>query len=383
MKNLTLLLPLLLPIGTLAESFNTKGFSAPESPDEEVLMRTAINLSEYSLKKTSTLSSSKSDKNGDKDCPDKKQEIETPPPQQEAICFCELTEEEKKRLPFIGKIEAVEYDLITGNDNLLHGGLRLWDKWLPYDGDDRGRTFSIGGNYSLIGSEGELKIGLHSTGFGNLATQDGFKYDPEKKRYLNFLERDTFSLRADKYFNQTENSKNRLIGELHLDYFNDEGLGAQSFQKAWHKGFEGLGMIQYSYRDHMKPKAEVSAFIGFGKDYELDISRFKCQFKAEAKVGISTMSGNPFLASGAVSSKFSHRDIPWLAVTLWAQESKDLFGRESSQGAKINFPIKGKSVVVSPFIGVEKHRSHLDKTYASDPKKASELYHVIGISIRY
>lgn len=360
-----------------AEGLNSHNFSAPVSPDDEILLRTAINVSDYSMNKLNAVDDSK------KDCTEKDPTVEVEKQTQEAFCFCELTEEEAKRLPFIGEFKGVEYDLVSGNDNLLHGLVRQWDPWLPYDGDDRGRTFSIGNDFTIFGDEGELKIGLHSTGFGRLTKVDGKNWSSDGKRYLEFLERDTLSLRADKYFYQKEDSKFRLIGELKLDHFNDEGNGARYFQEKWHEALEDMGTIQYKYRDHMKPMTEATVSIGVGRDFDFDLSRFKCQFRSEVQVGLSTYDPNPIVAKGRLSTKITHRDVPWMAVSLWAQEAKDLMGRESEKGLVVSFPIKGKNVTVTPYFGVEKHKSSLDRSYASDQKKASEIYHVLGISVRY
>lgn len=371
-------LPLILFLFSLnAEELKVNTFSLPVAPSEEILLRNALNLSEYSISQIADSSLSQ------KDCTEKDPVAAKTPAKEEAFCFCELTDEEIKRLPFIGEFKAIEYDLVTGNDNFLHGIARHWDKWLEYDGDDRGRTFGIGNDFSILGSEGELKIGLHSTGFGRLSQVDGKYWSPDNKRYLEFLERDTFSLRADKFLFQKENSKIRLIGELKLDHFNDEGDGARLFQEKWHQASEKFGIIQYKYKDHLKPMTETTISVGIGRDFDLDVARFKCQFRSEVQLGLSTYNQSPLVAKGRLSSKITHQDIPWMAVSLWAQEAKDLMGHESSQGLNVSFPIKGKNVTVTPYFGVEKHKSSLDRSYASDQNKASELYHVLGVTIRY
>lgn len=367
---------------TLTTNINAEGlkyqtFSTPIAPDENTLLRTAIGVSDYSLSRLKNVNPP------EKDCSEKQVQITPPKEMNEAFCFCELTDEEIKKFPFIGEFKAIDYDLVSGNDNLLHGIMRRSDAWLPYDGDDKGRTFSIGNDFTILGSEGELKLGLHTTGFGKLTTVNGQKWSPDSKRYLEFIERDTLSIRADKYLHQKENSKYRLFGEFKLDHFNDEANGARYFQEKWHYAFRDLGMVQYKYLNHMKPMTEATASIGIGRDIDFDLSRFKCQFRSEVQVGLSTYDPNPIVAKGRVSAKVTHGDIPWIAVSLWAQEAKDLLGRESGKGLIVSFPIKGKNVTITPYFGVEKHKSTLDRSFASDPKKSSEAYHVLGISVRY
>ena len=254
----------------------------------------------------------------------------------EAICFCDLSSEEIKELeiPLIGHVRSQEFGLRTGNDNFLHGAIRMTDL-IKYDGNDLGRTFDLGLKYRLTGTKGELTLGLDSTGYGRNAIEyesisltrgligyfhDGMFVRPVLK--MEFMEEDRLSLRYDRFFpDQSSPSQNsssngpllnrtRVFTELALTHQNDHGPLAQNIQAQWHQYFADRGFNVYDYRDFMKSKNSWSAFIGVGRDVSADLGRWRCQLKTEAQVGYDSKKSVGLSASAKAELTASHQKIP-------------------------------------------------------------------------
>lgn len=312
----------------------------------------------------------------------------------ELFCVCELDSlkdtnvpEKKRRLgEVLGDYVESELTLTSGNDNFLHGGLTAAGG-AAYDGDDRGRTFGGGVDYSLTGTEGELKISLDSTGFGKFAPQNGSKRAPDGSYYLNFRERNTAAVRLDKNFSYGDKSKTYLISELKLSNETDEGSLSRAAQENWHRSMKNNGAfnaIQYKYVKEEDSQYAISAVMGVGKKWVTDLGNWKCQTALEAKGGMSVQLSGKVSPEASVyaSGKISHNSLPWLALSTWIQASGGFQGKATEAGIMISAEKKIGAVTVKPFIGAAKYNSSIDRRFASDAK-TNEVYHVLGVTIKY
>ncbi len=371
-----------------------KSFRAPNTAD---LIDTGLSLSKEAIKTTSAPKSDDCDK--DKTPPPKavKALVKIPKKkikEKEYICECQIPKgfvletDEDKTVSFLGKIVDEEYSLITGNDNFLHGGYRQLasDK----SGDDRGRTFSIGTHYKLVGEKGELRINLDSVGFSRL-----YQTAPGSERYFinengdlyqDFLERDTLDISLRKKFE--EDAQKYLILGGELEHNTDEGMFAQAIQDQWHSAWNGADMVQYENIDHMENKTYLKAYGGVGKEWLKDLGNWKCKATAESTIKVSTEGfGKTELgvrADAQISSGTSlgrNKDNPWLTVALWAEGNVNLEGeREENAGIEISTSTKVNNWKIKPFIGMNYHNEKEDKLFGLG-KDSNEPEHVLGIRI--
>lgn len=359
-------------------------------PREEDLLAVSLNLLEESKKLTMNAP--------EKDCEEKKtvdapKKVE-PAEGQELFCICELNgqglkaKDVKKLWPIVGEIESIEGTLTTGNDNFFHGGAQRIDSLKPYDGDDRGRTFGGGLNYRIIGSEGELKLSLDSTGFGKFTPQNGYRKDPNGRYYLNFSETNTVGLKLDKNIAKNENSKTFLTGEFQFINQTDSGNLSRAAQEWWHdvtNKMTGGKIIQYNYIKEREDQNTVLIMGGVGKEWINNLGNWKCQSRAELAVGMSYGTGAMMSAEAKAfaSNTISHRALPWVALSTWLQGSAGVMGPAASGGIQLSMEKKIKNVTIKPFIGVERHFTDKDKTFGQVSGKPYENYHVLGVTIKY
>lgn len=363
-------------------------------PTDEDLLNVSLKLMDESKE----LMSKKPQKDCDNDITvgmSREIEVKKPvePENREIFCVCELdglkglkVPGKKKNLGIVlGEYVESELSLTTGNDNFLHGGLQAMGG-ARFDGDDRGRTFGGGIDYTLTGKEGQLRLTLDSTGFSKFAPQDGISRAPDNTHYLQFRERNTLNIRLDKNFSYEENNKTYLISEFKFVNETDSGNLSRAAQAGWHRQAKEKGLfnaIQYRYVTAEEDTYAFNAILGVGKKWVSDIGNWKCQTALEAKGGMSidlNKSISPEVGALA-SAKVSHSSLPWLALSTWIQGSAGRMGAAADAGIMLSVEKKMKSVAIKTFIGVEQHNSRMDRRFASDGK--SELYHVLGVTIKY
>ncbi len=343
------------------------------TPTSEDKLTAAVNMGEVSTTMTKALNSSK------KDCNDSKERMSLKP-KNEVICFCEL---EAKKHPLIGALLFTEQDIATGNDNLFHGLPRLIPGFIKYDGTDYGRTFGLGTGVKFVGDKGEASVRFDSTGFGKGVNYNGSFYNPERKRNLEFTEQNTLALRLDKFWDIKADGKNRTFVEVDYVEETDKGKLAMPVQNWWHKMNGEKHAVPYNYLNHLqKDGHDVKVQIGVGKDLNLDLSKWKCLVRAEAKAGFSSKKGG-VIASAKVSTVAKHRAISWLAVSLYAESLSGSEGHEKHRGLTLSFPFKANQVEIEPYLGIERHQTALDKKTEKSGANPYEPYHTLGIKIRY
>lgn len=184
-----------------------------------------------------------------------------------------------------GKLKSINLELLSSNDNPLHGalgaaGITSWASGI--EGDDRGKTFGYNMSATAEFEQGEVTLRKTSTGYARLKPREGNKYlyngkiytskiynDEEGKRYQEFLSIDT-----------TEVEIKRLIGsnDLYLKVIgrqkvmDDTSGDSKAIQEKWHSTTSGTikdGGVEYHYLDYMKKRSGVEAYVEVGK--KLDI----------------------------------------------------------------------------------------------------------------
>ncbi len=360
-------------------------------PSEEDLMAVSFNFIEESKKIMTKAPEKDCEDNKIVDAPKKVESTEG----RELFCICELGGAEglkvkngKKIWPIVGEVESVEGTLTTGNDNFLHGAAQRVDWMKPYDGDDRGRTFGGGLEYKVIGSEGELKLTLDSTGFGKFTPQNGYRRDADGKYYLNFSETNTLGLKLDKNIAKNEQSKTFLTGEFQFINQTDSGNLSRAAQEWWHdvtNQMTGGKIIQYKYLKERENQNTVVMMGGVGKEWVNNLGNWKCQTRAELAVGMSYGTGASMSAEAKAfaSNTLSHSALPWVALSTWLQGSAGFRGPAVSGGIQLSMEKKIKNVTIKPFIGIERHFSEKDKSFGQVSGKPYENYHVLGVTIKY
>lgn len=316
---------------------------------------------------------------------------------EEAKCFCDvdsLSPEDKNLvLSFLGEIKSQSITFDTGNDNFLHSALRA-TPYKKYDGDDRGRTFGLELNYHVSATEGEMKLGLESTGFGQMIKVGNARKDADKRYYLNFREYNQLNLELNKNFSTFDSDKdhqrNYLTTEFSFYNETDKGGLSRSIQESYHtlaKNKLGITGIQYNYQALAPERNALGAKVGLGKEIFLDLKNWKCQMKGELKVGFSheidgKSKTSPEIEARAEAS-LSHKAIPWIILSSWLQTSKGYNGEEFSYNVAIKGQGKVKKVKVEPFVGVEKHFSDIDKKFDQQGGGTNEFYHKLGVSFKF
>lgn len=337
----------------------------------------------------------------EKDCPETGKGVKNTAPRepvvpvapegQEIYCLCEIKDGKIKDENFLKSIIG-DYDseltINTGNDNFMHGVLQKFDQLVPYDGDDRGRTFNAGVDYSLLGKEGELKIKFDSTGFGKFTRVDGYRKDAEGRYYLNFRELNTLGIQLNKNFSKSDSGKTYWIGEFKFTNETDAGNLSRGTQEWWHsfnKNKLGMNIIQYKYLSEEPDRNTMSFMGGVGKEWISNLGNWKCQTRLEAKAGMSVdFSGRTSLElAGKAENKISHSSVPWLALSTWVQGSRGFMGPSVEGGIMLSVEKKFKNVTIRPFIGIERHRTSMDKKFGEVSGHPYENYHVLGVTIKY
>jgi len=357
-----------------------------QGPTDEDLLAVSFNFLKESQKALAT--------NKDSDCNDKysankSEPKNSVPPTDEVVCLCELDNKKQTLIgSIIGDVEESAWTLNTGNDNFFHGLLQLSPNSYGIDGDDRGRTFGINGEYKLTGSDGSLSLKYDSVGFGKFNRVNGYRKDSDGKYYLNFHDVTTFSSRYDRFFNKKEDGdKDYVFGQFDLAHETEEGGASQRIQHWWHEtNRETLkhNTIQYHYLKENDDKTTARIVAGIGKEWIANLGNWKCASKAEMALGLSASKSNmtPEIAA-RLESTLTHSSVKWIALSSWASAGSGFLGKSYEGGMTLRFPIKTKNYSVEPFIGIERHKTSLDKKYGEVSGHPYENYHVLGVTIKY
>jgi hypothetical protein len=179
----------------------------------------------------------------------------------------------------MGKLTGMKLELMTCNDNPLHGalgaaGVTEWAEGI--EGDDRGKTFCIKGGATLKFDKGEISVRKTSDGYGKLVTQPGNIYymggkayqsqiyrDKDGKRFQEFLSIDGIEVEIKRQLG-SDDAYVKVIGRYKT--MDDTSGLSKKLQESWH---ENVGAVQYSYVDHMDKKAGFEGYIEFGKNFEV------------------------------------------------------------------------------------------------------------------
>lgn len=184
----------------------------------------------------------------------------------------------------LGKLKAFKLDLITNNDNPLHGalgaaGVTTWAEGI--EGDDRGLTFGYGASASAEFEKGELTLRKTSKGYGRLKPQEGNRYfyngevytstvynDEDGKRYQEFLSIDSTEIEIKRAIGSNE-TYIKVIGRQKT--MDDTTGDSKSVQEAWHDSTDGFkdNAVQYHYLDYMEKRSGVEAYVEVGKKINL------------------------------------------------------------------------------------------------------------------
>lgn len=312
------------------------------------------------------------------------------PPTDEVVCLCELDSKKQTLIgTLIGEVKESEWTVGTGNDNFLHGTLQLDPDTAKHDGDDRGRTFGINGEYKITGSDGSLLLKYDSVGFGKFNRVDGYRKDSDGKYYLNFHDVSTFSSRYDRFFNKKEDGdKAYVFGQFDLAHETDEGGTSQKIQHWWHTTNKNAigdhNTIQYHYLKEDDDKTTARIVAGIGKEWIANLGNWKCASKAEMALGLSASKSTmtPEIAA-RLQSTLTHSSVKWIALSGWTSAGSGFLGKSYEGGMTLRFPIKTKNYSVEPFIGIERHKTSLDKKYGGVSGNPYENYHVLGVTIKY
>jgi hypothetical protein len=358
-----------------------------QGPTDEDLIAVSFNILDESQKAIAP--------NKDIDCNEKNSEKNSKtkvsaPPVDEVVCLCELDNKKQSLLGLlIGDIKESEIVIGTGNDNFLHGLLQLSPNTYGIDGDDRGRTFGANGEYKVMGSEGSLSFKYDAVGFGKFNYVNGYRKDSTGKYYLNFHDVDTFSSRYDRFFNKKEDGdKAYVFGQFDLAHEIEEGGTSQKIQHWWHEtNKDSLGdhkTIQYHYLKENDDKTTGRIVAGIGKEWIANLGNWKCASKAEMALGLSASKSKmtPEIAA-RLESSLSHSSAKWIALSGWTSAGSGFLGKTYEGGMTLRFPIKTKKYSVEPFIGIERHKTSLDKKYGEVSGHPYENYHVLGVTIKY
>lgn len=351
-----------------------------------------------------------------KNCDGIKEAAKKEVPKEEAFCVCQLKNTgPRKKIKdtniFVGEVDSTQWKVVTGNDNFLHGVLQLNPALKKYDGDDRGRTFSIGANYKIVGSDGEFSVNALSTGFGkfdpqtvvyNIPSLGGgssqqsvqFNRDPDGLYYLNFREVNSVDTRLDFNFDKknsdTLQTKSYFISDLKFEQATDNGYMAHDIQKFWHKTAKELSSktIQYHY---LKENGDINTLTlkgGVGKEWIKDVGNWKCATRAEVMASVNFANADSantttpeISANGSV--QLTNTQVPWLALSMWLSGSESSEDSKREGGVEISFPIKRKNYVIKPFIGIERHKTKLDTEYGQENGKPYENFHILGVVVKY
>lgn len=179
----------------------------------------------------------------------------------------------------LGKLTGMKVELLSSNDNPLHGGtiaMGLTEYNQGIDGDDRGKTFGIAGELAFEFEEGELIIRRSSMGFGKLSPRSSkymlngkeyetfFKKDADGRYYQEFLSVDGLELEVRKELG-FKDLYVRVSGKY--ETLNDQDGLSKALQEKWHAMQKEQGVLQYNYVNHVRKETHYEAGVALGRDF--------------------------------------------------------------------------------------------------------------------
>ena len=201
----------------------------------------------------------------------------------------------------LGKLTGMKVEISSSNDNPLHGGtqaLGLTEHNEGIDGDDRGKTFGIGGELAFEFEEGELVIRRTSTGFGKLKPQGSkyilngkeyetfYKKDADGKTYQEFMSVDGLELEIRKELGYKDVYV-RVSGKYETT--NDQSGLSKVLQEKWHAMQEKHGTVQYHYLNHTRKETHYEAGVALGRDFiVVEGDGYMVRSDASLGLGLST-----------------------------------------------------------------------------------------------
>lgn len=204
----------------------------------------------------------------------------------------------------LGKLTGVSIELITNNDNFLHGlsqNTGLTEHRRGIEGDDRGKTFGINGEVKLEFESGELSIRSTHQGYGRLAPQpstfviNGQEYttyhrqNANGEHYQEFMNIEGLEVEIKKVLPGSD-VYIKLDGKQEI--FDQKGL-AQKLQQKWHDMHKDSGIIQYENLDHMDKTKRYEIGASVGKDFLL-YQNSRHQIRSELSTGLGYSSDSDF-----------------------------------------------------------------------------------------
>lgn len=144
-------------------------------------------------------------------------------------------------------------------------------------------------------------------------------------------------------------------------------------------------IIQYKYLKENEDKNTVTAMGGMGKEWYQNLGNWKCDTGVQVQVGMSiddTKKTSAELLARA-QNRLSHKAFPWMALSTWVQGTSGFQGPSVEGGIMLSVEKKIKGVIIKPFIGIERHRTPMDKKFGSVNGNSYENYHVLGVTIKY
>lgn len=180
----------------------------------------------------------------------------------------------------LGELTKLKVELMTSNDNFLHGmaneqNLGLVKNGKGIEGDDRGCTFAISTGVEAEFEKGGLALRSYSKGCSRLAPQKSYitiagkPFEIEKRRddkgrvYQEFISVDGLELEVKKTIS------GKVYGKVlaRREVLDDQGGLAKVMQENWHSLNDKA--VQYNYVDHMEKRVRYSSEIRLGTNFEV------------------------------------------------------------------------------------------------------------------
>lgn len=318
---------------------------------------------------------------------------------------------ENEGFVLLGKLESVKLELLSSNDNPLHGalgaaGITSWASGI--EGDDRGKTFGYDLSATAKFEKGEVSVRKTSTGYGRLKPKDGNKYmyngqvytskiynDEDGKRYQEFLSIDSTEIEIKRLIGQNDIYL-KVIGRQKV--MDDTSGDSKDIQTKWHKSTKDSikdGGIEYHYLDYMKKRSGVEAYVEVEKQVKL-FSSNDLDISSSTYAGVQTSelgSSERFAkVGGEVKVVFNDnqesKKFPSWEVRMYAQ-AKRYDDKETGHllGASVakNFSITKNSVVYIK-AGVDYNHDRYSVEYGQEEIKRHgrlDIDHQLGIGFEY
>lgn len=292
----------------------------------------------------------------------------------------------------LGKVKGVNLGFHTENDNFLHGvGRKLIkdDSKLPWwEGDDRGKTFTLSPNVEIEYENGSIKVAPYSTGYGELTKVNGKIKDKEGKLYQNFISVDGVEIEL--RLNETNGDKYvKVIGVIE-NTSSKNGL-ASKIQDAWHKSSNS---ILYNYVDHRKDEITFQGGVAVGIEKEstpLSWLGVKAAIEGSAHLNTSGLDDsfiglNAEIAVNTNQLLSSDNNTPPLLEAVFSADHKH-FGNGQNY-TNLGVTIYGtvysdkNGNVVKVYAGAEEINEATNVEYAQEEigkNNRADLNHILGI----